>query len=145
MDVAGFDHLNLTVRDFGESVGWYGRVFRFALVEEGVREGVRWGVLRSGSGRGSAMLCIYERPDYLTADPESPRPERRHAIRHFGLRIDDEPSWRETLRREGLDHEETRWPRSTSWYVNDPTGYEIEVAHWRSGIGFGTTPGEERP
>ena len=145
MDVAGFGHLNLTVRDFDESVGWYGRVFRFSLVEEGVREGVRWGVLRSGSGRGSAMLCIYERAGYLTADPDAPRPERRHAIRHYGLRVEDEGAWRETLRREGLGHEERRWPRSTSWYVNDPTGYEIEIAHWREGIGVEGPKKEERP
>jgi catechol 2,3-dioxygenase-like lactoylglutathione lyase family enzyme len=133
MEVAGFDHLNLTVRDFDETVAWYGRIFRFALVEEGVWEGVRWGVLRSGNGHGSAMLCIYERPEFLTADPDSPRAERRHAIRHFGLRIEDEGAWEDLLRREGLDYEEVRWPRSNSWYVNDPSGYEIEVACWKEG------------
>jgi catechol 2,3-dioxygenase-like lactoylglutathione lyase family enzyme len=133
MDVAGFDHLNLTVRDLEESVDWYGRLFRFALVEEGVWEGVRWGILRSEDGRGETMLCIYERPDFLTADPDSPRAERRHAIRHFGLRIKNEAAWLDLLRREGIEYEETRWPRSTSWYVSDPTGYEIEIACWKGG------------
>src|SRR5579863_2904411 len=29
MDVSGFDHLNLTVRDLAQSTAWYGRIFRF--------------------------------------------------------------------------------------------------------------------
>jgi catechol 2,3-dioxygenase-like lactoylglutathione lyase family enzyme len=133
MEIAGFDHLNLTVRNFEESVTWYRRIFRFELVEEGVREGVRWGILRSRGGRGTAMLCIYERPDYGGADPETLGGRRLHGIRHFGLRIDDEDEWRALVRREKLETEETCWPHSTSWYVNDPTGYEIEVAHWKDG------------
>lgn len=133
MDVAGFDHVNLTVREFGESVAWYRRVFRFSLVEEGVWEGVRWGVLRSGSGHGPAMLCIYERPEYRPTDGEALRDLGLHGVRHFGLRIEDEAEWRRVLSREGLEAEERRWPRSTSWYVNDPTGYDIEVAYWHDG------------
>ena len=34
------------------------------------------------------------------------------------------------FRREGLEAEEVADPHSRSWYVTDPTGYEIEVAHW---------------
>jgi catechol 2,3-dioxygenase-like lactoylglutathione lyase family enzyme len=133
MDVSGFDHLNLTVRDLAESKEWYGRIFRFAVVEEGVREGIRWMILRSSGGRGGAMLCLYECPGYEGADPELPGRRRVHAIRHFGLRIEDEGLWRALLRREGLAYEEVSWPHSTSWYVSDPTGYEIEVAHWKDG------------
>jgi catechol 2,3-dioxygenase-like lactoylglutathione lyase family enzyme len=133
MDVSGFDHLNLTVRDLAETAAWYGRIFRFAAVEEGVREGIRWMILRSSGGHGGAMLCLYERPGYEGADPELLGRRRLHGIRHFGLRIEDERGWRELLRREGLPYEETTWPHSTSWYVTDPTGYEIEVAHWKEG------------
>jgi catechol 2,3-dioxygenase-like lactoylglutathione lyase family enzyme len=133
MDVSGFDHLNLTVRDLAESAAWYGRIFRFAVVEEGLWEGVRWAILRSAGGRGDAMLCLYERPEYDGADPDLLGRRRMHGIRHFGLRIEDEAAWRELLRREALDTEEMGWPNSTSWYVNDPTGYEIEVACWKGG------------
>ena len=133
MDIAGLDHLNLTVRDLGESAAWYRRLFRFELVEEGVRDGVRWGILRSGGGRGTAMLCLYERPQYGAADPEALGGLRLHGIRHFGLRIEDEAEWRALVEREQLQTEALRWPHSTSWYVNDPTGYEIEVAHWNQG------------
>jgi hypothetical protein len=26
---------------------------------------------------------------------------------------------------------EVHWPHSRSWYVNDPTGWEIEVVRWQ--------------
>lgn len=139
MDVCGFDHLNLTVRDLAESTAWYGRIFRFVVVEEGIRDGVRWAILRSQSGQGGAMLCLYERANYEGADPELLGRRGLHGIRHFGLRIEGEQAWRELLGRENLKYEETRWPFSTSWYVNDPTGYEIEVSCWISGeVRFGS-------
>lgn len=138
MDVEGFDHLNLSVRDLGESAAWYGRVFGFARVEEGVWEGVRWAILRSGGGRGGAMLCLYEHPDFQALDGEALRARRLHGLRHFGWRLGNEEEWRATVAREGLEVEEMRWPRSTSWYVTDPTGYDIEVAVWKAGrVSFG--------
>lgn len=124
------DHLNLSVRDFEETVAWYGRVFRFALVEEGTGDGVRWGILRSGEGRGEALLCVYHHPDFAFLDPEDLGGRRLHGMRHVGFRIDDEADWRKTVEREGLDVEEISYPHSHSWYVNDPTGYEIEVVLW---------------
>ena len=89
------------------------------------------------------MLCIYECPQYAPGPPEVLGGLRLHGIRHFGLRIEDEGEWRALVEREGIPAEETRWERSTSWYVNDPTGYEIEVAHWKDGrIEFGPDPKE---
>lgn len=59
---------------------------------------------------------------------------------HFGLRITDADEWLETVDREGLEvlyGGEVAWPHSTSWYLTDPTGYEIEVALWdRDRIAF---------
>ena len=63
MEVRNIDHLNLAVGNFDETAAWYGRVFGFEKVEEGLQDGVRWGVIRA-------------------------------------------------------------------WYIQDPTGYEIEVACW---------------
>ena len=139
MDIRGVDHLNLTVRDLEESARWYGRVFRFAPVERGERDGLRWAILRSEEGKGATMLCLYERPDFAAFDPEALGERGLHGIRHFGFRIEDEAGWRALLEEEGLEHEEMSWPYSTSWYVNDPTGYEIEVACWKGGrIRFGS-------
>ncbi len=120
------DHLNLTVRDFGESADWYRRVFGFEVVEDKRdASGARWGVLRCGD----ALLCIYEHPELRMED----EPEGIHRVNHFGLRISDRAAWEATMGREGVVAGyggAVRWPHSTAWYVTDPTGWEIEVALW---------------
>lgn len=136
MSVKQLDHLNLSVRDFDETVDWYRRVFGFELVEEGIQENwggaadVRWGVVRSGD----AMLCIYAHPELQRPTPDDMRADHHlHTIAHFGLRITDRPAWEETVQRERLAimyGGPIQWPHSTAWYLHDPTGYEIEVALW---------------
>ena len=125
MNVRSLDHLNLTVRDLAETADWYRRVFGFAEVERGVYQGAPWAILRSGD----ALLCVYEAPK--AGDPGAET--GHHRVSHFGLRITDRASWEATVAREGVAVQyggAVRWPRSTSWYVADPTGYEIEVALW---------------
>ena len=125
MNVQSLDHLNLTVRDLAETADWYARVFGFAEVERGVYQGAPWAILRSGE----ALLCVYEAPAAGAPDEET----GHHRIGHFGLRISDRAAWEATVAREGVAVQyggAVRWPHSTSWYVADPTGYEIEVALW---------------
>ena len=132
MKVKHLDHLNLSVRDLDESVAWYGRVFGFELVEEDVQQGVRWGVIRSGE----AMLCIYEHPERKPQNRWTLADEGRHGVAHFALRIADADEWVSIARREGLRFHyggEVTWPHSRSWYIEDPTGYEIEVVRWNEG------------
>lgn len=127
MKVQHLDHLNLSVRDFDETVEWYRRIFDFELVEEGVQDGVRWGVIRGGE----AMLCIYEHPKHATPDLD-----RTFGVSHFGLRIDDPEAWEALAEREGLEllyGGKLDWPHSLAWYVADPTGYEIEICYWKQG------------
>ena len=122
------DHLNLSVRDLDETVAWYGRVFGFTVAEEGVWDGVRWAILRSGD----TMLCAYHRPEFAFLDNEELGRRKLHGIRHPGFRITDEARWLRTIEREGLTVEEIVHPHSRSWYVYDPTGYEIEVVAWKN-------------
>jgi catechol 2,3-dioxygenase-like lactoylglutathione lyase family enzyme len=129
VNLQNIDHLNLTVADFEATVDWYGRVFGFELVEEDVQEGIRWGVIR----QGDVMLCIYQYPGCRFEDRFAMRRLGLHGINHFGLRITDRGEWEETMDREGVEvlyGGPVRWPHSTSWYVTDPTGWEIEVALW---------------
>ncbi len=124
---ASLDHLNLTVRDFTETVDWYGKVFGFELVEQGMDEDGPWGILKNGD----SMLCIYESPK--RAEPDADATESFHKIYHFGLRIRDREDWEKVVREQKLRvyyGGAVRYPRSTSWYVSDPTGYTIEVALW---------------
>ena len=129
MKVRHLDHINMTVRDFDQTVDWYGRVFDFELVEEALTDGVRWGVIRSGE----ALLCIYEDPNREHLDRFELKDRGLHGMAHFGLRITDVEEWLETVDREKIEvlyGGEITWPHSRSWYIEDPTGYEIEVALW---------------
>lgn len=130
MNVKQLDHLNLSVRDFDETAGWYARVFGFEVVERGTYNGQPWGVLKAGD----AMLCAYQHPELdKEANADALEAAGFHRIAHFGLRITDRAQWEQTLRREKLHVHyggAYDWPHSTSWYINDPTGYSIEVALW---------------
>lgn len=124
MNVSNLDHLNLTVSNLDESKQWYGKIFGFSEVEGGVRSGTRWSILRSGD----AMLCMYEHPELST-----PADEQCHRIHHFGLRIKDREDFEEKLSQFSVPVEyggAIRYPHSWSWYISDPSGYEIEVALW---------------
>ena len=130
--VTNIDHLNLSVRNFKESADWYGRVFGFSVVEQGRYEGRPWGVLKSHD----AMLCIYEDSTRSFADGDELEKRHLHGFNHFALKITNRLAWEATIRRENVPINydgPVKWPKSTSWYVNDPTGYEIEVAFWHTG------------
>lgn len=123
------DHLNMTVRDVDESADWYARVLGFEPVEGGVQGGRRWKILQSGE----ALLCIYEHPERRDPDIDT---HVHHGVSHFGLRITDREAWEQTVTRENVEISyggPVEWPRSISWYVTDPNGYEIEVALWNDG------------
>ncbi len=132
------DHLNLSVRNFEESAIWYKNVFGFEKVEEGTDEkGKPWGILRNGN----FMLCIYEEVEGMVLDYNKPEHARFHQIFHFGLRVRDEKEWQQTLNEQKLKvfyGGAVRYPHSQSWYIQDPTGYEIEVSCWDDNeISFG--------
>jgi catechol 2,3-dioxygenase-like lactoylglutathione lyase family enzyme len=129
MTVKHLDHLNLSVRNFEETAIWYRRVFGFEIVESGLWRGRPWGVLKSGE----ALLCVYQDPDRNFIDGNVLQSSRLHGVNHFALRITEQAEWEETVIRENLPIEydgRVTWPNSTSWYVKDPTGYEIEVVYW---------------
>ncbi len=125
--VERLDHLNLTVADLDESIAWYRDVFGFGQVEEGeMEDSTRWAIVRSDD----SMLCMYEHPEL--ASPGS-RDGGHHQVNHFGLRIRDRAAWEAVVEQLGIPVRyggAVRWPHSTSWYVFDPTGWEIEVAQW---------------
>jgi lactoylglutathione lyase len=124
MSVKQLDHLNMFVKNLEETIDWYKRVFGFQLVEGGSRNDVYWAIIKGGD----AMLCIYERPDL-----HYPEKGTVGAVNHFGLRITDRDKWEQVVKNESLELTSdgpVRYPHSWSWYVKDPTGYEIEIALW---------------
>jgi lactoylglutathione lyase len=130
MTVAHIDHLNLTVHDLDVTIAWYASTFGFEVVEDGVQDGTRWCVIRSGE----AMLCLYEFGSREHLDRFQLRDAGRHGLNHFALRITDRDAWLRTVQEQGLELRydgEVAWPHSSAWYLLDPTGYEIEVALWK--------------
>ena len=131
MLVSNLDHLNLSVRNFEETVHWYNKIFAFNLVEQGVQDGMPWGVIRCND----AMLCIYEAQDLFLPSKLEMKKKGLHYLAHFGLRITDKESWENIITRENLPllyDGVIQWPHSLAWYINDPTDWEIEVVYWEN-------------
>lgn len=124
-NIAKLDHINFTVENFNETVKWYKNIFNFDLVESGFNlKGNKWGILKSGD----TMLAITEYPNRKSYIDDS-----YHKVYHFGLRLIDKSEWLKKLkafRLETFYSSPVNYPNSTSWYVKDPTGHEIEVAIW---------------
>lgn len=136
MQIKQLDHINMTVDNLEESKSWYQRVFGFEVVESGSQGGHPWCIIRSGD----AMLAMYESPGRSFDDRFELAKAKLHGVSHFAFRIQDLESWTRTIASEKLEIHyggAVEWPNSTSWYVSDPTGYEIEVALWKNDeIGF---------
>lgn len=118
------DHLNMTVENLGKSIDWYGSIFGFEPVEKGTYMGSPWTIIR----KDETMLCLYE-----DSGKKLEQTEDHLRIFHFGLKISDREAWEKTVQEKklkllygGLN----RYPHSISWYVEDPSGHEIEVAYW---------------
>ena len=79
------------------------------------------------------MLCLYERPGFTLPAKDDRVEHQAHGLNHLALRITDRAAWVARMKEEHLRvgyGGEISWPNSSSWYVNDPTGYEIEVVLW---------------
>ena len=127
------DHLNLTVDSFEESAKWYSKVFGFEIVERGEREGLSWGILKLGQ----YMLCLFEKEGFSLLSNGERAEKKLHGMNHFAIAVDNIEEWENIVSREKLEvgyGGVVDYPHSKSWYVTDPTGYEIEVAYWKTGI-----------
>ena len=132
MNVSNLDHLNLSVSSFAASAAWYHDVFGFEVVEEGIYRGRPWGVLRSND----AMLCIYENPDRDFVSGDRLAEHSQHGMNHFALKLNNREVFLKKVEKHNIPVHyggPVKWPHSTSWYISDPTGYEIEVVEWNKG------------
>jgi catechol 2,3-dioxygenase-like lactoylglutathione lyase family enzyme len=129
--VRHLDHLNMTVKDLRVSLRFYEELFGFETVERGALDPVPWAIIRSGE----AMLCLYEFAD-VEEGPHYPAPPREQGVRHFALRIENGPEFYELLKARSIKvlyDGPVRWPHSTSYYIQDPSGHQIEVVDWDEG------------
>ena len=121
------DHINLTVEDLKNSIEWYKKVFGFELVESGTTpEGIKWGIVAFND----SMICMTE---YTGRTPANIFEDKSlHQIYHFGIRVSNLEEWLKVIQENQLKiyyGGEIKYPTSNSWYVQDPTGHEIEVSY----------------
>lgn len=117
------DHVSMSVTDLEKSTKWYSDVFGFEKVESGVYpDGIPWAIV----AYNDSMIAMSELPQWT-----APRSVTgTHRIYHFGLRVNNAEEWIAKIKRFNVkvDHE-AAYPRSHSWYVIDPSGYQIEVSY----------------
>lgn len=130
----------MTVRSLDASLDFYRTLFGFELVETGPPDPAPWAIIKSGE----AMLCLYEHPQ-IPEGPHYPEPPTQLGLRHFALRIQNGPAFHELLKSRNIPLAyggPVRWPHSTSYYISDPSGHQIEVVHWNDDtIRFPPLPG----
>ncbi len=120
----GIDHLNIKVKDLKESIEFYQKVFGFEVKEEGVSpmSGLKFSIIGLS---GKAMLAIYEDPN-INPDKSS--------LAHIGFNIDFNEDMESYLKENGVkinyygDNAVINYPNSKSIYIEDPSGYEIELS-----------------
>ncbi len=78
------------------------------------------------------MLCLYEHAS-VPEGPHYPELPNEQGLRHFALRIENGPAFYQLLKERGVPLAyggPVRWPHSTSYYISDPSGHQIEVVAW---------------
>ena len=117
------DHVNMTVNNLNDTLDWYNRVFDFNTVQSGQHNNTPFAIIRSGD----SMLCLYEYPE------RKPDESSCHLkIYHFGFQITDRDDWEKRVKKNNVNVTlKIDYPFSTSWYVEDPSGHEIEVSYWQ--------------
>ena len=125
MTIKQLDHINFSVANLEDSIGWYRRIFGFEPVERGFYGDTPYAILKSGE----AMLCMYEHGERASAASGN---GAQHHISHIGFRIVDRDSWEAQVATTDVHvhHGPIDYPHSKAWYVRDPSGHEIEVVAW---------------
>ena len=80
-------------------------------------------------------LCIYEAQDLFLPNKLEMKKKDLHYLAHFELWITNKESWENIIARENLPllyDGVIQWAHSLAWYLNDPTGWEIEVVYWEN-------------
>jgi len=116
LETTGIDHLNLEVKNLDESVKFYKDLLGFELREDQPEENSKI------IGNDAVKLCLYEVPGFTKYE--------KNGYHHFGLHIKNFDDVLDKCKEMGLTvfyGGPLEWEHSTSIYIQDPNGYEIEL------------------
>lgn len=120
------DHINMRVKHLEASKGFYGSVFGFKVKETGTYRGRPWAIL---GVTDRAYLCLYEFGD-------AERIEQNIQINHFGFHVENFEELERRLREKEVKINyggAVQNGGSRSVYIEDPSGYEIELSEQLGG------------
>jgi lactoylglutathione lyase len=116
LKVNGIDHLNMEVINLNESLEFYNQFFGFTVLKEQPEENSKI------IGNEKVKLCLYEIDDF--------QGYTKKGFHHFGLHIEnfeDVMNKCTEMEIEIFYGGPLKWEKSTSIYIKDPNGYEIEL------------------
>ena len=124
LKTTGIDHVNLTVRSLSETCKFWKDLLGFELLED-IPE-------QNGKiiGTENAILALYEDPNF--------KEYIKTGFNHLSFHIENFEDIESICKQLNLKIEyggAVKWSKSRSIYVNDPNGYEIELAEvWGGGL-----------
>jgi lactoylglutathione lyase len=114
--VNGIDHLNIEVINLNETLEFYNQLFGFTVLKEQPEENSKI------IGNEKVKLCLYEIDDF--------KGYTKKGFHHFGLHIENFEGIMQKCADMGIEifyGGPLKWEKSTSIYIKDPNGYEIEL------------------
>ncbi len=124
LKTSGIDHLNLTVRNLKESCAFWKELLGFETLEEIPEQQGRI------IGNSNALLALYEDPNF--------KPYQKKGFNHVSFHIENFDAIEQKCEEMNLTIEYggvLGWSKSHSIYINDPNGYEVELAEvWGGGL-----------
>lgn len=124
--LTSIDHINMRVKNLEASKEFYGSVFGFKLKESGTGKWGPWAILGI---QDRAYLCLYEAG-------EVERVDQKIQINHFGFHVEDFDEVEKQCKKKGIGVSyggAVQSGKSRSIYIEDPSGYEIELSEQLGG------------
>jgi len=116
LKVNGIDHLNMEVINLNETVEFYNKLFGFEVIKEQPEDNSKI------IGNDKVKLCLYETEDF--------HGYTKKGFHHFGLHVENFEDVIHKCTEMGIEiyyGGPLKWEKSSSIYIKDPNGYEIEL------------------
>lgn len=117
----GIDHLNLEVANLDETIRFYNNLFGFEIRKEQPEQNSKI------IGNDDVKLCLYETNGFKY---------EKKGFHHFGLYVENFEEAVDKCNELGIKINyggPVKWEHSSSIYIVDPNGYEIELTEVSGG------------